>query len=257
MPFPLFPDKLRGTPLLTAADVIAYQQARGHLKEPPQLDAAIVCLKRGLPERLKRKHPFRRAGHYLGDLYVLKNPKRKIAVMANFGFGAPVVAALVEELAALGANRIVSLSLAGSLQPGLKSGDIVVCSEALRDEGTSYHYLPAEQGVMGNPDLLRQLVAELKSGGTQVTEGVAWSTDAPFRETREEVTHFRQQGVSVVEMETAALYAVSQVAGIQAASILVAGDDLSGGKWLPPGDTWVIEEAFERVYAGAISVLDQ
>ncbi|MGH2582266.1 MAG: hypothetical protein ACRDFQ_05160, partial [Anaerolineales bacterium] len=121
MPFPLFPEKHRGTPMLSAMDVIAYQQARGHLKGAPKIDAAIICLKRGLPERLKRKHPYRRAGHYLGDLYMLKQPVKKIAVMANFGFGAPVVATLAEELIAFGAKRIVSLSLAGSLRTDLKS----------------------------------------------------------------------------------------------------------------------------------------
>jgi purine-nucleoside phosphorylase len=56
-------------------------------------------------------------------------------------------------------------------------------------------------------------------------------------------------------METAALYAVCQAAGIQAASILVVGDDLSGGKWLPPGDMGAIEAAFARVYGTVINLL--
>ena len=254
MPLPNFPNKHRGTVLLTAEDVIAHQRKYGHLKEPPEIDAGIICLKAGLPERMKRKFPIRRAGHYLGDLYLLKGRITKIAVLANFGFGAPVVASLAEELIALGAKQIVSISHAGSLQQGLKSGNLIVCDEAIRDEGTSHHYLPPDKSVKNDSMLSRQVLERL---GKAATKGPVWSTDAPFRETREEVAQYQKEGVLAVDMEAAALMAVGQVRGVATAIILVVGDDLSQFEWKPPTDMEAIEEAFEIAYSASVSVLDQ
>ena len=253
MPFPNHPDKYEGKPLLTAKDVITHQRKYGHLKKPPEIKAGIICLKAGLPERLKRRFPIQKVGHYLGDLFLLKGRQIEIAVLANFGFGAPVVASLAEELIAFGARRIVSISHAGALLPELKSGEIIICDEAIRDEGTSHHYLPPSKSIKNDSTLKQKIRVEL---GHSATSGTVWSTDAPFRETREEVAQFQKEGVLAVEMETAALMAVGEVHGVQTATILVVGDDLSKLEWKPPGDMKAIENSFELAYATAIKVLE-
>ncbi|RSN73298.1 phosphorylase family protein [Candidatus Methanodesulfokora washburnensis] len=59
-----------------------------------------------------------------------------------FPIGAPAAAAILEEAIACGAKMIIEVGLAGGLQEFLKPADIIVVMEAVRDEGTSYHYLP-------------------------------------------------------------------------------------------------------------------
>lgn len=253
MPFPNLPNKHQGKPLLTAADVIAHQVKHGHLKQPPEIEAGIICMKAGLPERMKRRFPIRKAGHYLGDLFLLRGRETRIAVLANFGFGAPVAASLAEELIAFGVKRIVSITHAGALQPRLRSGDMVVCDEAIRDEGSSHHYLPPGRSIKNDGRLRRQILASL---GETTSHGTVWSTDAPFRETREEVAQYQKEGVLAVEMETAALMAVGQAHNVETATILVIGDNLSQLEWKPPVDMQVIERSFELAYATAIEVLD-
>ena len=69
----------------------------------------------------------------------------KVGVVGGFGIGAPAACVVLEGLIAFGVKRFVSVGFAGSLQPDLRIGDIVVCDKAIRDEGTSYHYLPASR----------------------------------------------------------------------------------------------------------------
>jgi uridine phosphorylase len=84
---------------------------------------------------------------------------------------------------------------------------------ALRDEGTSYHYLPPADYSPINPRLLNCLDGAFEQGTIQVRRGATWTTDAPFRETPEAIDFARQQGILGVEMEAAALYAFAQVTG--------------------------------------------
>jgi uridine phosphorylase len=256
MPFPNFPKKYNGTPILSAGDVIAYQRKQGYMfKNVPPLDGAIICLNRGLPERLKRKFPYKKASNYIGDLYILRLSDKNIAVATNFGFGAPVVAALAEELVTLGTKRLISIGLAGALQPDLISGDLVLCQKAIRDEGTSHHYLPTEKYVNASQTLVNELGKSLEVAGRLAIKGATWSTDAPFRELREEVQQYQSEGIQTVEMESAALFAVAQVRGIQAASVFVVGDSLAGGTWRPPGDLRSLDNSFEAVYGAVIETL--
>jgi len=83
------------------------------------------------------------------------------------------------------------------------------------------------------------------------------STDAPYRETREEVKQNLSEGVKTVEMETASLYALGQVRGMDVASVVVAGDSFAELRWQAPADVPPIEPSLEVVYAAAIDMLGQ
>jgi uridine phosphorylase len=215
----------------------------------------ILCLQRGLPERAKRRHPYRQVGRMNGDLLALNEAKGKTLVLTNFGLGAPQMAGLAEELIAWGARRLVSISMAGGIHPSIKSGDVVVCNRAIRDEGTSYHYLPAAKFVDGDAELAEQLRSNLERGGVSAQLGTTWTTDATFRETDLEVKQYQSEGVLTVEMETAALFAVAQVRVVQTSSVLVAGDSLAGGRWQAPADMRKLDGVFDRVYDAVIETL--
>jgi len=259
MRFPNYQDKYQHDSALTAEDVLNYRAQLGRLPRIPPPDGVILCLQKGLPERrrIRWQHPYRHAGKLMGDLLLLKKMHGKVAVLTNFGIGAPLVAALAEELIAFGVKRLIAMSWAGGLQPDLQPGDIVVCDQAIRDEGTSHHYLPATKHIQASPALVQALATTLTNHGHDCTIGTTWTTDAPYRETREEIRRYQSEGVKTVEMESAALFAVGQARGVPTASVLVVGDSLANLRWQAPPDVNPVERALEAVYAAAIEVLNQ
>ncbi len=256
MTFPGIPDKHRFEAIVEPRAMLAHRRRGGRLGDVGHPSGAIICLQRGLPERLRWRVRLRRLGRLMGDLYAVKSTDGRVAVLTGFGLGAPIVAAQAEELIALGARRLVSVALAGGIQPDLPPGTIVVAEAALRDEGTSHHYLPSDREVASDRGLVEGLVAALSARGAAVRVGRTWSTDAPYRETKDEVAAYASEGTLVVDMELAALLAVARFRGVAAAGVLVVGDSLAGGQWTPPERLDGMERSLELAYRAAIDVLN-
>ncbi len=147
------------------------------------------------------------------------------------GLGAPLAAALLEEVIDYGATTVVAVGGCGALEPGLALGHVVVVAEALRDEGTSYHYLAPARTVMAEPAVVAELEALLCERDLPFSTGRSWTTDGLYRETRKKVAARRREGCLVVEMEAAALLAVARFRGIRLGQLLYAGDTLAGDEW--------------------------
>jgi uridine phosphorylase len=254
MPFPNFPGKYNSEPVLKAADLMALRQQRG---KQIILDAQslILCFQPGLLAHGVKRYGGHRVHGFLGEVYLLNRTKPPVVLAGNFGIGAPGVAALIEEMAVVGIRRCIATGIAGALQPGLMPGDVVIPSDAIRDEGTSYHYLSPEQAAMPSPILFARLTATLDRQGTNFHSGQVWTTDAPYRETAAEIHHYQTRGVLAVEMEAAALFAVSTCLGIEAASTLVISDSLAEGRWKPANDGRVVTGAMHMLLDVCIEVL--
>ena len=168
-----------------------------------------------------------------------------------------MVMELAEELAVMGAKKMILMTWGGILQENLKPGDIVVCNRAIRDEGASHHYLPHGKYVDASASLVKTLVEALRKRGGQSTVGTTWTTDAPYRETREEVIHYQAEGVQTVEMESAGLFTVGQLRSVQTASVVIGMDSLASLRWQTPERLDPIMRSLEIVYAAAIDVLSQ
>ena len=256
MSFPDRPDKHGLPAIVEPRDMLAHRRAGGRIGAIKPPSGALICLQRGLPERLRWRVPIRRVGRLMGDLYAVRRTNGRVIVLSNFGLGAPIVAAQAEELIALGATSLVSVALSGGIQPDLAPGAVVLAESAIRDEGTSHHYLAPAREVAADPDLVGALCAALVARGAVPRQGRVWSTDAPYRETREEVAGLQAEGVLAVDMELAALLAVARVRGVAAAGVLVVGDSLAGGRWRPPERLDGMERSLELAYRAAIEVLD-
>lgn len=254
MSFPNYPEKHKLEPLFKAEDLVAYRARLGRMPKVKPT-GVLFCLERGLPHRMRWRIPVERAGSMNADVYAVKRTKGKVAVLTSFGGGSPMVVELAEELAAIGARRMVLMTWGGLLQRDLKPGDIVVCDQAIRDDGTSYHYLPHEKTIRADSALVHELVESIRTRGAQCTVGSTWTTDAPYRETREEVLQYQAEGVKTVEMESAGLFTVGQVRGIQTASVVVGMDSLATLQWQTPERLDTIARSLEVVYAAAIDVL--
>jgi uridine phosphorylase len=115
--------------------------------------------------------------------------------------------------------------------PELTLGHVIVPTAAIRDEGTSYHYLPASREVAPTPAVLEAILATLRERGVPFVSGKTWTTDAIFRETRGKAARRVAEGCVCVEMEAAACFAVATFRGVSFGQLLYAGDDLSGEIW--------------------------
>src|SRR5688500_10386751 len=147
------------------------------------------------------------------------------------GVGAPAAVTSLEVLIALGATNIIGCGGAGVVRPGFDVGHVIVPTGAIRDEGTSYHYAPADATVAPHPRALAAIDDVLAEAGVPYDHGLTWTTDAFFRETREKVARRREQGCLAVEMEVAAMFAAAAFRGAVYAQLLYAGDDVSADDW--------------------------
>src|SRR5262245_3778039 len=124
--------------------------------------------------------------------------------------GAAFAVLIAEELFASGCRLLISVTSAGQIAPAQAPPYFVVIDRALRDEGTSYHYLPASEYSEGDEHLTALARDALSAAGMAVSVGASWTTDAPFRETEEAISSALRAGILAVEMEAAALYAFAK-----------------------------------------------
>jgi len=147
------------------------------------------------------------------------------------GVGAPLAVLRLEGALAGGVDAVVACGGAGAVRPGLALGHVVVPTGAVRDEGTSHHYLGPGREVATDPDVAAHLVAVLERHRVPHSRGLTWTTDAPYRETPSRIARRRAEGCLTVEMETAALAAVCAFRGARFGQLLYAADDVSGEVW--------------------------
>jgi uridine phosphorylase len=188
-------------------------------------------------------------------VHALDRTEGRVGVVGRFGIGAPVATVVLEELIALGARRFLSIGVAGGLTDDLTTGETVVCTSAIRDEGVSHHYLGPDDPARPDASLTAALEAQLTAEGRPFRTGPAWTIDAIFRETVDEAVHFAEQGVLCVEMEAAALFAVAEHRGVALASAFCISDSLASGEWEP---AYGSEELARNVWAllgSAVEVL--
>jgi uridine phosphorylase len=124
--------------------------------------------------------------------------------------GASFAVLVAEEMFACGCELLISMTSAGQIVSKGSPPYFVLIERALRDEGTSYHYLPPAQYSTINPKLLTALQGVFETSQPPVFRGATWTTDAPFRETETAISYSRSEGILGVEMEAAALYAFAE-----------------------------------------------
>ena len=123
--------------------------------------------------------------------------------------GASFAVLVAEQLFASGCRLLISVTSAGQITDNGPTPYFVLIDRALRDEGTSYHYLPPAAFAEGPDAMLLAGVEKALSGlsGVTVHRGATWTTDAPYRETETAIASAQDLGALAVEMEAAALYA--------------------------------------------------
>ncbi|HNX46595.1 MAG TPA: nucleoside phosphorylase [Anaerolineaceae bacterium] len=163
-------------------------------------------------------------------MYEISFKGQRLAFM-HPGVGAPLSAGLMEEAIAMGCGAILACGGCGVLDRNLAVGHLLLPIAAVRDEGTSYHYLPPAPEVQANPVALSAIENVLEKMAVPYLKTKTWTTDAFYRETPARVARYKAAGCLTVEMEAAALMAVAQFRGVTFGQILYGGDTVIEGAW--------------------------
>lgn len=170
---------------------------------------------------------------YTANLLVGSGRSSGMSLCGPF-IGAPYGAMILETLIAWGVTRIVFMGWCGAISKDVHIGDLVLPTGALVDEGTSLHYLHKTMDTVSPSSLILEKTRQtLQSPQRTYHEGLVWTTDAAFRETREAVLSFQARGVLAVEMELSALLSVGMFHDVDVSSLLVVSDELSSLTWKP------------------------
>lgn len=165
-----------------------------------------------------------------GDLnvYEIEHNKKRILFYRS-ALGSPAAAAMMEELKCMGVECFLMSGTCGVLKP-LQEYSLIVPNKAIRDEGTSYHYLPASDYVELNREVVDAIESYLSSQNIEFVEGVTWTTDAIYRETVDKTKKRMDMGAIVVEMECSAMASFAQHKGVKFGQILYSADVVIEGR---------------------------
>lgn len=184
-------------------------------KRLPDADVPEICIldpDGDLQSALRsdgRAKPFAGWACYHTELDVFAWSDQTFGIVGR-AVGAPFAVLVAEQLFASGCRLLVSVTSAGQIAATGPTNYFVLIDEALRDEGTSHHYIAASATAKADPRLADAAFAELGSGPVAIRRGLVWTTDAPYRETEQAIAEARDAGAIAVEMEAAALYAFAE-----------------------------------------------
>ncbi len=163
-------------------------------------------------------------------IYELELGGQRLA-LAHPGVGAPLAVGILEELIAKGCRKFIACGGCGVLERDIAVGHVIVPEAAVRDEGTSYHYLPPGREVSASPAGVAAIERVLRAHRVDYLRAKTWTTDAFYRETIARREQRKAEGCLTVEMEAAAFFAVAQFRGVEFAQLLYGGDAVLAGEW--------------------------
>lgn len=162
--------------------------------------------------------------------YQFEHNGRPVAFFQPF-VGAPLAAAFLEIAIGIGCKKFVVCGGSGVLDREIQVGGFIVPDSAIRDEGTSYHYVAPSRTIGVRQRAKDAITSTLDSHHESYRVGRVWTTDGLFRETPERVARRRSEGCIAVDMEAAALLAVAQFRNVDMGYLLLGGDDVSSEEW--------------------------
>ncbi len=255
MSVPNVENKHTAESIFGAKDFLEFKRrvGRGPRFKPPK--GVILCYQKQLLEFVERNYNVFVPRGTIKGLRLLKDTDESIGVAADFGFGAPVAVAVMEDLIAFGVKEFVSLGYAGSIQKRIKVGDTVVCERAIRDEGTSYHYIEDAKYAHATDVMTGRIKEVLENQKRKFTVGTSWTTDAPYRETRLEVESYQSEGVATVDMEASALFSLAQYRKVSIGAMFTISDSLADLKWKPHFHFLRVKRGLQKLFPVAVEAL--
>jgi len=190
-------------------------------------------------DKINKKHPY----------YIFEKNGKKFSFIYP-GVGAPQSGCFLDETISLGGKWILSFGPAGIVNESIKRGEIIIPNEAVRDEGTSFHYEEPKRYSYPSKHLTDLIEYIFASRSIDYRIGKVWTTDAPYRETPSKIKRLKCEGCLAVDMESSALFSIAKFYKKNIAALLIANDSIAANSWDadPPeheGEKFTPEELFE------------
>jgi uridine phosphorylase len=198
-------------------------------------EKCILCFFSEAIEKILTEYPHKIISYFKSEgfnypLYELDYNGEKIALIQAC-VGAPLAAGQIEELTATGCKKFIACGMCGVLQKELAVGHLIIPITAVRDEGTSYHYVKPSREINANERIVKIIENAFLEKNIPYIKAKTWTTDAFYRETHKKTTRRKKEGCVTVEMETSAYIAASQFNNVEFGQILCSGDSLAGEEW--------------------------
>lgn len=158
-------------------------------------------------------------------VYKVNVAGREIAIYQT-PVGAPAAVASFEEMIAMGTKNLLLVGCCGCLDSAIEDYSIIIPTSAIRDEGTSYHYVPTSDEVEIDTKCVNIIEDFIKSKNISYNKGKTWTTDGLYRETKDKVEMCKKQGAITVDMECSAMAAVAKFRNVNFGQFFYAADNL-------------------------------
>jgi len=193
-------------------------------------DVAKYVLLSGDPKRVENIASFldkaRKVAEYRGFVTCTGNVNGIEISACSTGVGCPSAAIVVEELARIGAQTFIRIGTTGALQSEIDAGDIIIATAAVRSDGTSKIYVPAEYPAVADFSVVSSLAEAAKKLGVKVHIGKVVTTDAFYAGSYD---IWGKAGALSVEMECSAIFTIAGIKGLRAGAILAVDGNLATG----------------------------
>jgi len=174
----------------------------------------------------------------------------KVSVTST-GIGCPSAAIAVEELVRVGADTFIRVGTSGGIQPGTKSGDLAIVSAAIRDEGTSSHYMPMEFPAIADLEIVSALRRAAEIKGVRYRVGITQSKDSFYGEVEPERSAVSEKlldrwraweigGAICSEMEASAIFIIASMLKVRAGGIMAMHGEGEFGSLEPLIETAIV-----------------
>ena len=195
----------------------------------------ISCFSKKLQEAILEKYGGQIIGSFATEdggvpIYEVNYKGTRVAFYLS-KVGAPAVVMQMEEAFIMGLEKLMVMGSCGTLESKIEFGHLIIPTSGVRDEGTSYHYAPAESLIQMNPNVVKEITSILDDLGYSYICGKTWTTDGLFRETKSKLERRKKEGCVAVDMEYTAMQAVADFRGISFGQILYTEDNLDSDCW--------------------------
>lgn len=207
-----------------------------HIFKPMDIaKRCVLCNFGEAIEKILEEFPHRVVTYFEAEsikfpVFELEYKGKKIVLLQAY-VGAPGAAVQIEVLTALGCRKYIACGGCGVLQKDIAIGHLIIPTIAVRDEGTSYHYVKPAREIVANERVVKVIENTLVERGVPYIKAKTWTTDAFYRETPAKIHQRISENCVTVDMEASAYIAVSQYNNLEFGQILYAGDSLAGTEW--------------------------
>ncbi len=204
--------------------------APNHENLPMKLpQTAVFAFVGELVDEFTRKNGAEVVGEFVSitkkyPIYLLRYKGKKIC-LCQAPCGAAPATQILDWLIAYGVKKIIATGSCGVLLD-VPENVFLIANRALRDEGTSFHYLPAARYIDLSQEILHCITDYFSSHHIPYEICTTWTTDGFFRETKKKVTMRKEEGCAVVEMECAALAACAEFRNVEFGQFFFTADSL-------------------------------